>query len=146
MLGFTYVVRRRPPYSEKSTLACVYWLPMLRSMATAARPMYEAMQRCGAEASIQSSRLTRLPRKLRDALRPSSLTIVNDSAKHAGHSGNPGGGADAETHFNVEVVSAAFSGLSSVARHRLVYAALAEELEGGVHALTIEAHSPLEVE
>lgn len=48
MLGFTYVVRRRPPYSEKSTLACVYWLPMLRSMATAARPMYEAMQRCGA--------------------------------------------------------------------------------------------------
>ena len=38
-------------------------------------------------------------RKLTEALKPSMLKVRNDSSKHAGHSGNPGGGADAETHF-----------------------------------------------
>ena len=84
-------------------------------------------------------------RKLTATLRPTRLEIVDESAQHAGHGGGKGL-RSSETHFKVVAVSDCFQGLSAVARHRLVYAALAEELEGGVHALTIEAHSPLEVE
>ena len=85
-----------------------------------------------------------IPRKLEAALSPSSLTIVDDSAKHAGHAGNPGGGVDAETHFRVDVVSAAFEGKSAVARHRAVYAALGDDFKAGLHALAIKARTPAE--
>ncbi len=68
----------------------------------------------------------------------------NDSAKHAGHAGNPSGASDAETHFNVEVVSEAFEGLGPVARHRLVYAALSDEFSQGLHALALKTHTPAE--
>ena len=84
--------------------------------------------------------------KLTDALRPASLTVANDSAKHAGHAGNPGGGADAETHFTVAVVAAAFEGRSLVARHRAVYDALGDEFAAGLHALAIKAKTPAEAE
>jgi len=83
-------------------------------------------------------------RKLEAALSPSALTIVDDSTKHAGHAGNPGGGADAETHFRVDVVSAAFEGQSAVARHRAVYAALGDDFKAGLHALAIKARTPAE--
>jgi stress-induced morphogen len=63
---------------------------------------------------------------------------------HAGHAGNPHGGADAETHFRVEVVSDAFNGLPLVARHRLVYAALKTELAQGLHALALKTKTPAE--
>ena len=56
-------------------------------------------------------------RKLTALLRPTTLQVVNDSAKHAGHSGNPSGAADAETHFSVTIVSDEFEGKSLVARH-----------------------------
>ena len=85
-----------------------------------------------------------LRRKLGEALRPSVLSIKNDSHLHAGHAGNPGGGPDAETHFSVEVVSAAFEGLPLVARHRLVYAALQAELAEGLHALALKTKTPAE--
>jgi BolA protein len=81
----------------------------------------------------------RLRAKLVEALEPAQLDIADDSARHAGHAGaGPGG----ETHFNITVVSAAFSGLSRVQRQRLVYAAVAEELAGPVHALSIRASAP----
>lgn len=81
--------------------------------------------------------------KLTSALAPSSLAVVDDSAKHSGHNGTHGLRAG-ETHFGVEVVSAAFEGLGPVARHRLVYAALADELAGGVHALSLVTLTPHE--
>jgi BolA protein len=86
-------------------------------------------------------------RKLTGLLRPSVLTITNESHKHAGHSGNPSGAADAadaETHFNVVVVSDAFDGLPAVARHRLIYQALQEELAAGLHALSLTTKTPSE--
>ena len=83
-------------------------------------------------------------RKLTALLRPTTLQVVNDSAKHAGHSGNPSGAADAETHFSVTIVSDEFEGKSLVARHRLVYAALKEELESGLHALALVTQTPAE--
>lgn len=79
--------------------------------------------------------------KLTQAFAPSALTIVDDSHRHAGHGGaRPEG----ETHFRVEITAAAFSGRSRVERQRMIYAALADELAGPVHALQLKAASPEE--
>ncbi len=76
----------------------------------------------------------RIERKLADALSPARLAIVDQSHLHAGHAGaRPEG----ETHFRVEIVSGAFEGKSRLARQRMVYALLAEELAGPVHALEL---------
>lgn len=80
-----------------------------------------------------------ISRKLRDNLAPSLLEIVDDSARHAGHSGSREGG---ETHFNVKVVSETFAGLNRVQRQRLVLTLLAEELAGPVHALSLDLQAP----
>jgi BolA protein len=77
--------------------------------------------------------------KLTHAFSPSRLEIEDDSARHHGHAGaRPGG----ESHFNVTIEAPAFSGLNRVARQRMVYHALAEELAGPVHALTVKALAP----
>jgi BolA family transcriptional regulator, general stress-responsive regulator len=77
--------------------------------------------------------------KLREAFAPESLSVVDESHLHAGHSGaRPGG----ETHFRVTIVASAFSGKGRVERHRLVNTALAAELAGGVHALAVHASAP----
>ncbi len=74
--------------------------------------------------------------KLNAAFRPQHLEVVDQSHLHAGHAGaRPGG----ETHFAVVIVTDAFVGKSRVERQRLVYAALAEELAGPVHALSLKA-------
>lgn len=79
--------------------------------------------------------------KLTSAFAPARLAIEDESARHAGHAGaRPEG----ETHFRVEIVAAAFAGRSRVERQRLVYAALAEELAGPVHALSLVTRSPEE--
>ena len=77
--------------------------------------------------------------KLTAALSPSALEIVDESHKHAGHAGaRPQG----ESHFFVRIVSARFEGLGRVARQRLVYGALKDELASDIHALAIEARAP----
>jgi BolA protein len=77
--------------------------------------------------------------KLTERLAPTRLVVLDESHRHAGHAGaRPGG----ETHFNVTVVSAAFVGLNRVARQRLVYQTLSEELAGGVHALSLTTATP----
>lgn len=77
--------------------------------------------------------------KLSQAFAPTRLEVVDDSARHAGHAGaRPGG----QSHFSVLIESPAFAGLSRVARQRQVYAALAEELAGPVHALSLKALAP----
>lgn len=81
----------------------------------------------------------RIREKLAHGLQPSRLDIVNDSGRHAGHSGDDGSG---ESHFRVMVISAAFTGKNRVERQRMVYDLLAEEMAGGIHALSIKALSP----
>ena len=77
--------------------------------------------------------------KLTDALSPTRLEVVDDSARHAGHAGaRPGG----ESHFNVLIEAEAFAGQSKVARQRLVYGALADLLAGPVHALALKTLAP----
>ncbi|MEA2783482.1 MAG: BolA family transcriptional regulator, ral stress-responsive regulator [Rhodospirillaceae bacterium] len=81
--------------------------------------------------------------KLRDGLKPERLSIIDESHLHAGHAGSRPGG---ESHFRVEIVSAAFSGLTRVARQRLVYSLLEAELKGPVHALALRTLTPEETE
>jgi BolA family transcriptional regulator, general stress-responsive regulator len=79
--------------------------------------------------------------KLSAGLKPTRLTIIDESHRHAGHAGaRPEG----ETHFRVEVVSPAFAGLGRVQRQRLVYELLADELKGPVHALALVTRTPEE--
>jgi BolA protein len=77
--------------------------------------------------------------KLTEGLSPDKLVIVNESHKHSGHAGSPGTG---ESHFNVMVVSQAFLGLHKVARFRKVHKILKEELDGPIHALSLELKTP----
>lgn len=70
-------------------------------------------------------------------LEPISIEIEDDSAAHAGHRGNAGGG-----HFNIKVVSSHFSQKSQIMRHRLIYQALNDLIPQQIHALSIVAISP----
>lgn len=78
--------------------------------------------------------------RLRASLDPADMTLVDDSARHAGHAGAASGGG----HFNVRIVSSRFSGLGRVARHRLVYDSLSDLMRNAIHALAIEALTPEE--
>ena len=85
--------------------------------------------------------------KLTAAFSPRELLIENDSGRHAGHAHlahhlRGPGVVTGETHFNVTIVADAFAGQSRVARQRMVYAALTEELAGPVHALAVKAKAP----
>jgi BolA protein len=81
--------------------------------------------------------------KLTKAFAPSQLLIQDDSARHAGHSGaTRDDGSHGETHFTVKIVSEKFVGLSRMARQRLVYDILADEMSGAVHALSLTALAP----
>jgi BolA protein len=78
-------------------------------------------------------------KKLSVVFSPVLLEIEDDSARHHGHAGAQPGG---ETHFNVVIEAAAFKGMARVQRQRAVYTALAEELAGPVHALSVKALAP----
>lgn len=87
--------------------------------------------------------------KLEAAFAPQLLEITDDSARHAhhagarAHAGRLGKAAGSgETHFTITIVSAAFEGQGPVARQRAVYAVLAEELAGPVHALSLACRTP----
>ncbi|QPF72885.1 BolA family transcriptional regulator [Roseateles sp. DAIF2] len=75
--------------------------------------------------------------RLRQALTPTELVLRDDSALHAGHAGAREGG-----HYHALIVSERFRDLPRVARHRLVYDALAELMQQGIHALAIDARVP----
>ncbi|MBB5399730.1 BolA family protein [Paraburkholderia youngii] len=78
--------------------------------------------------------------RLAAALAPvESIRITDDSAQHAGHAGAAAGG-----HFSVTIVAVAFAGKPRVARHRMVYDALADAMQHGIHALAITAYTPEE--
>ena len=81
----------------------------------------------------------RIEKKLRDALEPTFLEVIDESEGHRGHAGFREGG---ESHFRVVIRSHAFGGQSRAARQRLVMQVLAEELAGPVHALSIQADVP----
>jgi BolA protein len=80
-----------------------------------------------------------ISRLLTEAFAPTRLDVINDSEKHRGHAGHDGGG---ESHFTVEIESAAFAGVSRLQRQRMVNAALGYLPGQRVHALAIKARAP----
>ncbi len=70
------------------------------------------------------------------AFAPETLEVVDDSARHAGHAG---AAPEGETHFNIRITAATFTGLSRLAQQRAINKALAQEFETGLHALSIKA-------
>lgn len=76
---------------------------------------------------------------LEATLSPTRLEVIDESAAHAGHAGSNGLGWG--THFRVRIASPAFTGKSRVAQHRLVYDALRNFTDAGLHALAIEIHT-----
>lgn len=87
-----------------------------------------------------SSATVELLRQRLAALEPLSIEIIDDSHRHAGHAGARDGG-----HYNLRIVSAAFAGQGTMARHRMVYAAAGDLMRGQIHALSIAAFAPDEV-
>ena len=82
---------------------------------------------------------TEMLKRLRSALAPTVVELVDDSEKHRGHGGyNPAG----ESHFSLNIESAVFTGKSRVERQRLVYGALGDLMKERVHALSIRARAP----
>ena len=79
--------------------------------------------------------------KLRARFAPQRLSIEDESSRHRGHAGYREGG---ESHFRVEIVSAAFEGHNRIARQRLVYQALKDEFAAGLHALALTTLTPAE--
>jgi BolA protein len=85
----------------------------------------------------------RITDKLADAFAPTILDVQDESHLHKGHAGHREGG---ETHFRVHIVSPVFAGKSRLERHRMVNAALADEIHpAGIHALAIRARTPGEI-
>jgi intracellular septation protein A len=85
-----------------------------------------------------SSRAQRLRERLQSRFAPAQLSVEDESHLHEGHAGAAGG----QSHFRVRIVSEAFRGIPSVARHRLIYAAVDDLLKSDIHALAIEALPP----
>ncbi|MET4677130.1 BolA family protein [Luteibacter sp. ME-Dv--P-043b] len=81
-------------------------------------------------------KVERIRALLTAALAPVELDVIDEGHKHAGHAGEGRG------HFFARIVSPAFAGTNPIQRHRMVYAALAEMMPDGIHALAIEARAP----
>ncbi len=81
----------------------------------------------------------RIQKKLEAAFAPLSLSIIDESAQHAGHTGSR---SDGESHFRLTIVSSVFAGKSRIDRQRLVHEVLAEELRNRVHALSLKLDAP----
>ena len=77
-----------------------------------------------------------IEQRLREGLSPTRLEVIDESAAHAGHAGANGTGFG--THFRVRIASPHMAGKPRVAQHRLVYDALQEFMDSGLHALAIE--------
>jgi BolA family transcriptional regulator, general stress-responsive regulator len=85
-----------------------------------------------------ADRAQRLRQRLQTRFAPSLLLVEDESHRHAGHAG----AAQGHSHFRVTIVSEVFRGVSPIARHRLVYAAVDDLLKTDIHALAIQASPP----
>ena len=88
--------------------------------------------------NTESPRVSMIRERLTAALSPTSLEIVDDSHRHAGHAG----ARDGRGHFNLTVVSDAFRDRKLIERHRMVYDALGDAMQTDIHALSIRAYAP----
>lgn len=89
-----------------------------------------------------NDRIDRIRSALSVALAPTELEVRDDSHKHVGHAG----ARDGRGHFHVHIVSSAFDGLTALARHRAIYAALGDMMTSDIHALAIDARAQQEIQ
>lgn len=89
-----------------------------------------------------SERIDMIREKLTAALSPTQLDIIDESHLHVGHPGARSGGG----HFAATIVSESFEGKNMLARHRMVYDALGNAMQTDIHALSIKAHTPQELQ
>lgn len=87
---------------------------------------------------MSDDRISTLRTRLTDALNPTEIEIIDESARHAGHAGAVSGGG----HYILHIVSDAFAGKNLIQRHRLVYDAVGDMMHSEIHALSIQARSP----
>lgn len=83
----------------------------------------------------REQRVEAIRRRLQAAFTPTELDVIDDGHHHIGHEG----ARDGRGHYRVRVVSPAFAGMTPVARHRAVYAALDDLMQTDIHALSIQA-------
>lgn len=88
--------------------------------------------------NINKINITNIKQKL-SALAPTHLEIIDDSAKHRGHAGYQ---SEFPSHISVIITSHIFEGKSLLQRHQMIHELLREELESGLHALSIKANTP----
>lgn len=89
----------------------------------------------------QSERMLRMRERLTEKLLPLQLEISDDSHLHAGHAGARGGG-----HYSVHIVAQAFADKTLIERHRMIYDLLQDMMHTEIHALSIQARSPHELQ
>jgi intracellular septation protein len=89
---------------------------------------------------VAQNREQRLRERLESRFAPAQLLIQDESHLHAGHAG----AADGHSHFRIRIVAEVFRGIPTLARHRLVYAAVDDLMKSDIHALAIEALAPAE--
>jgi BolA family transcriptional regulator, general stress-responsive regulator len=87
---------------------------------------------------VTVDRVALIRSRLESALEPSTIEVIDDSHRHAGHAG----ARDGRGHFRVAIVSSRFAGLRPIERHQLVHAALADLMSTDIHALSISAKAP----
>jgi BolA protein len=91
---------------------------------------------------MSSNRVEVIRDKLQTAFSPELLDVIDDSHMHAGHAG----ARDGKGHFRVRLVSRSFAGTKTLERHRMVYAALGSLMETDIHALSVDASAPNDVD
>jgi BolA protein len=91
------------------------------------------------DASFTGPVAAEIEKRLRSALAPTRLAVINDSDKHRGHAGHDGSG---ESHFTVEIEAPVFAGKSRLERQRAVNSALGDLMTARIHALAIRARAP----
>ena len=87
---------------------------------------------------MSATRTDRLRDRLQATFDPAELRIEDQSHRHAGHAG----AADGRGHFAIDIVATRFAGLTTMARHRLVYEAVGDMMKTDIHALSIRARAP----
>ncbi len=85
-------------------------------------------------------RIEAIRSRLEQDLQPTELAISDDSHRHVGHAG----ARDGRGHFSIRIISSSFDGLTPLARHRAVYAALGDLMQTDIHALAIDARTSME--
>lgn len=87
---------------------------------------------------LDKPRLTEISRRLREALDPVELEVIDESHRHIGHAG----ASDGRGHFKIVVRAAALAGMTSLQRHRKIYAILGELMQTEIHAVTLDVAAP----